>query len=265
MKRFKYLLFVVLLVLLLAIPAGIAFMAADAPPPPTPLPNPNGYDTLVDASEKYVDYSEDIDQVGDVETLKMWVETNSEALRLVDEACGQEIVVPPTKLDVHAERRLGLVNCLSLIRLVKTQARVAELEDRLSDAAEIYAKMFDLSNRVDDGGFLMDALLSCAGKKMALDALVQIEASMPQQARLNLAAALEASGNDRIDFDVVMERERAAQRQQFGFLNVSIMNFTNPIQTANYAAKDDEVAELYDKLMKRLAQPTSNQDDGSSE
>ena len=256
MKRLKYAALFLLLLVFLGIPAAIALMAAADAPPRTKAPNPNGHDTLWQASRAQTPIPVDFDATEDVDALKIYLSENTEALQLLDKACGQEMMIDLESVDLESEQWFEGVGALrSLLRMMWIRARVAELEGRPADAAEIYVKMFDLSDRSDDGGLLINSLMSFAGKGMALDPMLRLADSLPADARVALAARLKEIGNDRIDVDAVMKRERAVIRKQYGFLQAGMMSLTNSVETANVTARDQEVAHKFDKLVEELSRP----------
>ncbi|MEO1523912.1 MAG: hypothetical protein AAFX06_00670 [Planctomycetota bacterium] len=266
MKRIKYVILILLLLILIGVPAVIALMAvADAPPKRT-IPNPNGYDTLLQAAEKVQSLPEDFFETEDVESLQNCLESNSQAFALVDQACGEEIVVPIQTVDLESPEWTNSVSSLrNLLRLMTVQARVAELEDRPLDAAMVYAKMLDVSERADEGGLLVHSLVSLAGKGMAHDPLSGMAESLSDDGRAQLAARLKEIGYDPIDVDAVMKRERVVVRRQFGVLRAGLMSLTSSPGTSMVTSRDQELARKYDALMRELSRPAEMAEEESPE
>lgn len=262
MKRLMYAALLLLLLVILGVPAIIALMAAADAPPKTTLPNPNGHDTLWKAAQKLAPLPEDFFTTEDLEALQSSLVANSEALALIDEACGEQIVVPIAEVDLESQQWIDQISSFrNLLRLMQVQARVAELEDRPADAAMVYVKMFDLSNRTDDGGLLVHSLTSIAGKRMALTPLMVLVEKLPEESRAEIADRLKEAGNDRIAIDAVMKRERAVIRRQYGMFRAGIMNLTNSPETTGVTQRDQEMADQYDRLIRELSRDTDTDGD----
>ncbi|MEL6110948.1 MAG: hypothetical protein AAFU85_33495 [Planctomycetota bacterium] len=266
MNRLKYFALLLLLLLVLGVPAVIALIAAADAPPKAVLPNPNGHDTLWQASQKLAPLPEDFDTTKDLEALKTCLAANSEAILLLEQACGQEMMIPLDGIDFASQQWIdGISSIRSLLRLIFVQARVAELEQRPADAAELYVRLFGLSDRADDGGLLIHSLNGMAGKGMALTPLMRLADTLPEESRKEIASRLKELGNDRIDIDAVMKRERAAIRKQYGFFRAGILNLTNAVETEHVTQRDQEVDNQFHELIRELSRDGETSEEGSLE
>ncbi|MEL6110947.1 MAG: hypothetical protein AAFU85_33490 [Planctomycetota bacterium] len=252
MHRVKYATLLLLLFAVLGVPAVVAFLLAPTPAPVVVMPNPNGYDTLREASAVFVEG--DTAEEWDVAVLKAWLASNEASYALVEEACDQEILIPLHEM--QTDDHVPVTRILGFLRLIEADARIAEVEDRLADAVGLYTKIFDLSNRIDEGGATLDALVSNAGKGMALDALIRLEGSLSEESRHDLATRLREIGNDRIDVEEVRNRELQAARRQYGLFHAGMMSFQSARDMTQVSSIDQNTAGKYETLVERLSSAT---------
>jgi hypothetical protein len=150
------------------------FLKPTAPDPPV-LPAPNAYDDFVQAGQQIGDsVNVDIKKLGREDLAKI-VSSNSAALALFRSGLEKECLVPVeysmTYMDTHMPE---LTDLKKLARLGLVEGRLAELDKRYGDAAQIYCDIIKLGHRIMEGGLLIDGLVGIACQTMGQRGLSKI-------------------------------------------------------------------------------------------
>ena len=141
---------------------------------PSVLPNPNGYDDLLKASRVVagkIDNASDLDHEG----LRSLVATNAEALRLLRVGLAHRCAVPTgEQITNFAGISRDLIGLKSLAKLLSAEGRLAEMENRPSDAARSYVDTIRLGSAMSSGGLMMNRLVGIACEGMGNIPLVKL-------------------------------------------------------------------------------------------
>ena len=198
--------------------APLYYLLAPTPlPPAAAIPNPNGYDDLVRAGKKLA--SDTLDHsVLEPEELRACVAANAEALRLAREGLSRDCLVPqdfsPTWMTSHMSELPALK---SLARAFVTECRLAELEDRRSDAPKSYLEAVRLGHRGFRGGPIIDALVGLACEAVGLGPLQKLVPNLNAQDCREAIRILETLEAQRATYDQVLKNEKAWVRRAFGW------------------------------------------------
>ncbi len=185
--------------------------------PPAPVPDPNGYDDLVRAGKQLGKDSADYSAM-DQEELRAWVEVNAEALKLARQGLSRECRVPsdfsPTWMTAHMAELPALK---SLARAFVAEGRLAELENRPSDAVRSYLEAVRLGHRGFRGGPMIDALVGLACEAVGLGPLQKLLPNLTAKDCREAIQVLETLEANRETYDQVLKNEKAWARRSFGW------------------------------------------------
>ena len=254
---------VVLGILLLFAITPLAFILLSSPSAPRrSFPNPNGYETLAKAGKTLTRLPLDYDTTTDLTVLGSYLSENEDAMELINQSASQEFLVRCDDFD-DMEQALEHGNYLrGPVRLLRVQARLAELEGRFADAADAYTRMFVLSERADDGGLLVHALVSLACKDIAIKSLGELSQQLTPDVKLAVADKLEKNQAGSLDIDEVLVQEREMVRRDMGLITGTLMLWRmNPPTTAieQVRAKDAAVGEQLKELVESLRRPDDSE------
>ena len=203
------------LVLILAAMAMIAlFMLANGKMPPRALPSPNGYDDFLKAASMLtgdVNNSMTLGTAG----LGQLLRTNAAALNSMRLGLTHACTVPfELALNNFSNAMNDLAKLKSVARLFVAEGRLAEMEDRLADAARSYAEEIQFGNKISQGGLLLHRLVGVACEGMGGALLANLAPKLNcEQARL-VIAELEKVDQDRVKWDDVLVAEKIFARHQ---------------------------------------------------
>lgn len=224
------------------------------------VPNPNGYDTLRHAGSQLTLIPEDYSTTADAEVLRQYLEINSEAEQLIDEAAEQEFLVITDSVPLQTiYDDIGPVRAAQ--RLLVARARLAEMEGDLETQMKTYAKLWRISNRCSRGGLIVQQQVAAASEEMAIDQLkgmVMANRLTTQQAS-DLHAELTKTPRHTLNLDDILATEEAMLRQENGTITTAMMNMTVGNALLNEAAKktqvkEDQLAVSFQELLGRLTQ-----------
>lgn len=183
-------------------------------------PVPNGYNTLRQATEVMTPLPTDYGTTQDTQKLADYVAANEEALKLIDQALQQECVFPLAYCQSLDEVMLQSNDLRNLTRLLLTEARIAELEGRSAEAADLLADGVLLGHRIGRGGLMVHQLIASASQSEPMQGLMQLapKLSADQKTRLLKRIEAEVRSDESIEDTLasLLDRERAMVLQVNG-------------------------------------------------
>jgi hypothetical protein len=221
----KVLIYVVLAVIAvnLAIVA-VVFTGGNAPAA-RPLPNPNGYDDFVKAGENMTGNVDDYETMSK-EELTALVATNAEALKLMRAGLGMPCLVPVEYLTNYSAVLVSNVTSFrQLGMLLRAQGRLAELEGRTNDAADIYLEADKFGQESARGGLLISRLVGAGCEKMALNSLGSLTDGLGAQKCREAGKALEETDFGEEPIQTTFNREKLLNHKMFGLRSVIVTLF----------------------------------------
>ncbi len=221
----------ILIIFVVALPfiVAIVFLIASnhpAPTPDLPLPNPNGYDQFIKAggllrgdAGLYTTMSE--------EELAALVATNAEALALARSAFTNECRVPVKYSVAYISTHINDSAAFKNLALAMTaEARLAELQDHLSEAAKDYLDVIHLGMESGRGGFMLDAVLGDVLETIGRSDLTNLVYILDAASCRKTTASLEYLDFHRPTWDDVMSQEVRLRHQLapglFGYLTMTM-------------------------------------------
>ena len=209
--------------LLVAALVGILFYGRTSPPP---LPNPNGYHDLTKAGQAV---RGDLDGLADRDLggLRVLVATNAEALRLLRVGLSRNCSVPTDEAIANfcgASR--DLIALKSLARLLNAEGRLAELENRPTDAAQSYLDAMRLGTKMCHGGLMINRLVGIACEGFGSISFVKLLPKLTCDQMRPLIEQLERIDRQAVAWKEVLRNEDRFVRAQMG-------NPPNPIKLAS--------------------------------
>ena len=203
---------------ILAVVSLLIFDAARPLPPIQPLPNPNGYDDLVKAGQMITGNVWDYDKAN-LEKLRGIILTNAEALSLARSAlsnqCGVTLQFSRDYVTNHLHNVIGLRN---LAQTLATEGKLAEKENRFSDAAKSYLDAVHLGNEVSYGGILIDEMMGIAVQSLGLEQLQKIADNLDAKSCRDTIQTLETLDIHRQSWADVLQQQNAWSRRSFSGL-----------------------------------------------
>ena len=200
-------------VVLLACWVGLLVYVRQTLPSP-PLPNPNGYDDFIKAGQMItttLDNLADFDQV----QLRALVTTNREALKLLRVGLTRQCSVPTEATLTNPPAGLShLAELKASAKLLAAEGRLAELENRPTDAIHSYLDCVRLGTEISRGGFMLNRLLGIACEAMGISPLVKLLPKLSCEQMRPLLAELEKANGNSITWKQVAKNERRFARAQ---------------------------------------------------
>ncbi len=243
-----------LLILLVAVFVLPPFVGS--PVPVVTLPVPNAYDTMIEAGDMVTGTLEDYAETTDLETLREFVESNSESLALTEQAMLQDGMAP---VDYKGGFQAILPDqgvIRQAMRLLLAKGRLAELEGDYGSAASTYAKLFALSNKCANGGLAVHQLISFAGERMGLQNLNEIATKLTPEEKRTTATILSIK-RQLIDIKALKAREHAVVKSHHGNLTGTWMILITGANDAmpRVAEVDVEIDKLLREVLDELSKP----------
>ena len=192
------------------------FIASDflTPPPLPPLPNPNGYDDFVKAGQMVASNTSDFDKLNKQE-LQMLVNGNSNSLQLVRSGLQMQSRVA---LDYSPNSSALLDQLAGMKRLAQAfaaEGKLAEMENRTSDAAKSYLDAVHFGNESVRGGVLINELVGVAIEAIATSHLTNLVEQLDAKSCRETAATLETLDSQRQTWGEFMQQENDWSRRTF--------------------------------------------------
>src|SRR3974390_774991 len=180
-----------------------------------PLPSPNGYDDLLKAGR----LSTRFDSVNDLDhdRLRILVATNSKALRPLRVGLARHCAVPTESTIANFSTISGdLIGLRSLARVLVAEGRLAEIENRPTDAAHSYLDAIRLGAEMSHGGLMINRLVGIACEGMGCIPLVRLLPRLNCEEMRPLIAQLEAIDTNSVKWAEVTRNENRFVRAQAG-------------------------------------------------
>jgi hypothetical protein len=175
---------------------------------------------LVQAGNQMTPLPMDFDTSQDLDKLNSYLDENADSLALIEQAVGQQCLVPDSHLAMTDEAfdTANLMRGVSRLQFVK--ARVKELEGRSVDASDTLTNMARLAKRSSDGGLMVHELVSIAVERQAIEALMQLAPNLPEDQKARIKKVIETEYQDETDveseIESIMLRERYMAKRQHG-------------------------------------------------
>jgi hypothetical protein len=218
------------LILLLLIPTAVIlaivglliFQELQPLPPIQSLPNPNGYDDFVKAGEMANDNTGNYYEMK-LEELRRLVAKNSDALQTARTGLQKDCAVPLQFSRNYMSRHIPeLADNKRLAQAFAAEGRLAEMENRPSDAAGSYLDLIRQGNDSARGGVLIDALVGLAIENMGVAGLQKITDRLDAKSCRETVAALETLDAQRQSWNEVIQQEDGWSRRTFTSLSYRI-------------------------------------------
>ncbi len=214
--------------------------------PPPALPMPNAYLELVEVGRLVVNVPEDLDQA-DAETLRAFLDGNPDLIPVITEAIKHESLVPLEYSENAGAMAMKETSAIrQAARLLMAEARLAELEGRMADAAKANLNLIALSQRTSRGGLLLHFQVGVAYERAGWSSLLRIAPSLTAEERRDFLAKLESLQYQRESMDDFAERERTISVRTSGRWMTFIMS-----RQANQVV---DACKVLDEQMKQMKQ-----------
>ena len=205
--------------LLVAVVIAIALLPflAGRNPPPTPLPNPNGYDDFITAGGLIVEAKlADFRTLGH-QTLRAFVETNAEPLRLLRVGLTRRSAVPMDAAITNFSNIMSdLARLKKLAWLLSAEGRLRELDQQFGDAARSYVDTVGLGAELSHGGLMIHRLVGLAGEAIGRQKLSMLLPILSCEQIRPLIADLDGIDGNGVTWEEVVRNERRwAGHQKF--------------------------------------------------
>ncbi len=175
-----------------------------------PLPNPNGYDDFFKAGELLSGFLDLRTATG--KELYAHVKTNAAVLQLVREGLSKDCLVP---IDNAGTNRLGhRARLKTMATLLAAEGKLAEIEDRPTDAARSYVDTIRFGSEISRGGNLMDRLIGAACEAIGYNPLVRLAPKLSQEQQHLIVSELAKIDAKAASWKEVRHIERYSARQE---------------------------------------------------
>jgi hypothetical protein len=200
---------------IVAVTGLLIFDAVRPLPPIQPMPNPNGYDDLVKAGEMADKNTGNFYDMKLVE-LRGLVAQNSDALQAARAGLQEDCAVPLEFSQNWGSRHLPeLANFKRLAQAFVAEGRLAEMENRPSDAAKSYLDTIRLGHKSAKGGVLIDQLVGIAIEAMGTAGLQNLVDQLDAKTCRETATTLETLDAQEQTWNEFMQQERAWSRRTY--------------------------------------------------
>jgi hypothetical protein len=221
---------------LVGIAMGVSLMFPEKPSAaPRPLPNPNGYDIFVKAGRTVMGGINLQRMTRD--ELALVVESNSNALQLARTGFQFECRVPvqfsTSYFSNHSMREI--VPLRSLGQLFAAEGRLAEFEDRMSNAADCYLDTIHLGHAISHGGTLIDAMIGAATQSLGTSYLRPLANRLDSETSRQAARRLEMLDAEADSWQQVIAREKEAVANYPGNLKYKISTYFRSRNPATFS------------------------------
>jgi hypothetical protein len=197
---------IVVTIVLLAVVSLIVFSPI-RPPAQPPLPNPNGYDDFVKAAGQVTDDAGNAPTL-DRDNLRALISSNAEPLQLVRVGLTKQCVMPIDFTLINAAGHLNqLAEMKRLVQLLAAEGRLAEIENRPTDAARSYADVIRFGNEMSRGGLVITRLVGLACEAIGCHALAKVLPTLSHEATRKTLAELEKVDANRVQWAEILDRK----------------------------------------------------------
>jgi hypothetical protein len=204
-KVFKIIL---LLGAMIGIAVGVSFLFPATPPPVLkPLPNPNGYDSLVEAGRRLPRNIPGVDKFTPAE-LSLLLESNSNALCLARSGLAMECRAPLQFSHHYLTNHIHEITPFrALGQLFVAEGRLAEFENRTTNAASAYLDTIQLGLETGRGGLIIDTMIGTGIQSLGASRLKMLGRRLDAESSRQSAMRLESLDAGAESWKEVIERE----------------------------------------------------------
>jgi hypothetical protein len=213
----------VLVVVAVAVTLSLMIWSANRPVPFVPLPNPNGFDDIVKAGSALtgdIANSDKLDQAG----LRALILTNAEPLRQLRLGLTRSCSVPT---EAWASNSTAMMNDLSnqkkLALLLLAEGRLAQKENRPTDAARSYLDAMRLGNEISRGGFIINRSVGLADGWIGITPLLTLAPKLNCDQATPLIAELEKLDINTVTWSEVLQNENVFVRHELRKISNPLM------------------------------------------
>lgn len=200
------------------------------PPPSPPVPNPNGYDDLVKAGQMITGNFGNIEKFGETE-LRALLTTNAKAMTLGRLGLTRECRVPIQYSATYSEGHI--VDIVAMRRFAQAlcgEGKLAEMENRPSDAFKSYLDCVRLGNQSARGGLLIDKMIDLAIEGIGLNAINKMTNQISLPDCRNAIQTLETLEANTESADDILKRDKIWSRQTYSWVAYSRMMIGRMVQ-----------------------------------
>jgi len=240
-------------------------LTTSRPKPLAPLPNPNGYDDFVKAGAMIEDDLpgfQELRDMGEAELRTAFATTglskHREALAMTKVGFGRTCQV---SLDYSATsgNHLGeLAACKRLAFVFIAEGRLAEMENRIADAAESYLDVIRLGHESARGGVMIDFMDGVTIERLGLTGLARLAAKLDAKCCREMSLALGAIDLRSESPEAMLQQEKEWARRTYGLsgqitrlLNYRTMRQSEQKLAGRMKAQQDQRRSLAVKLAAR--------------
>jgi hypothetical protein len=209
-------------VVVIAIVGLLIFLELQPLPPIQPLPNPNGYSDLVKAGEMVTSNVWNFDKMERAE-LRTTAQNNLNALQLARSGLQEECQVTLDYSPTVGTHFAQLMDMKHLAQALAAEGRLAEMENRPTDAAKSYLDVISLGNKSARGGILIDHLVGIAIEAIGTSHLQKLVDQLDAKTCRETTATLEALDAKRQTWNEVMQQESAWSHRTFTGLRYELL------------------------------------------
>jgi hypothetical protein len=201
---------VLLITAILLLLCLVAFVWLSVPSaPPVVLPNPNGFPQFLVIGRTIVGIPANIAD-SDADTLERFLDSNAAVLDESLAALQLECMVPIEYTAAYQQRVVDDIRPLkNVARLLWADARLAELEGDLEEAAEKYADVIRFSQKTSNGGLLIHLQSGIAYERLGWEALLRLAPSLSKEQQAALRKQLASTNRAALKVEDYMTREKA--------------------------------------------------------
>ena len=187
-----------------------------------PLPKPNGYDDFLSAAaliNPEVRQSSSLDREG----LRQLVSSNVEPLRLIRVGLGRHCSIPTEEAVTNfAAISPALLQIRLIVILLAAEGRLAEIEDRLGDAARTDLEAIRFGNEISRGGLMIHRSMGVGCESFGGIPLAKLVPKLNCEQARPLIMDLERIDLARVTWDEVLKNEKI-------FMRYELRQTANPI------------------------------------
>lgn len=206
-----------------------------------PLPNQNGYDDFIKAGQMLANFTGDYDP-SNLRQLQTIVGDNSNALQLARAGLQKQCAVPVQFSESYSSNHLSeLAGLKRTAQAFKAEGKLAELENRPTDAAKSYLDTIHFGNEAMRGGVLIDGLVGIAIVNIGTSSLTNLIAQLDGNSCRETVTALETLDSQRPTWDEIMQQEKIWRK---AFEQLQKVPASKVPMMERMAAKTDKTCEL---------------------